>query len=75
MTVAMTMTSEEWTRRFAARIQEQAGWSEEAAMQCAQAAAESHDYMERNSGREPQWLDPEDAADDEMSYWEDDGDE
>lgn len=63
------MTREEWTRRFADRIKAVAEWDEESAMSCATAAAEqNHEF----NGDE--WLDPEDEADVEMSYFTDDED-
>lgn len=64
---ATTMTREEWTRRYANRMKEVAGLSEEDAMECANNAAE--DNLQQNGD---EWLDPEDDADCEMSYWTDD---
>jgi hypothetical protein len=59
----------EWTRRYAARLMEAGGVEEIPAIQMAEAAAENFNY----NGDE--WLDPEDDADVEMSYWENDGDD
>ncbi len=59
------MTREEWTRRYAARLKEVAGIPDETAMQLAHVGA---DENFANNGDE--WLDPEDDADVEMSYWD-----
>lgn len=63
-------SKEEWQRRFAARIMACASWDEIPAMQCAEAGfelmvAEAPEFV----------LDPEGAADEEISCWTDDGDE
>lgn len=57
----------EWQRRFAARIVQVCGWDAASAAASAKAAAEQN-Y--ENNGDE--WLDPEDEADVEISYMEDD---
>jgi hypothetical protein len=62
-----TLTREEWTRRFAARMMEVGGVLEHAAMDMAVAAAAEN--LEYNGD---EWQDPEDDADDEMSFWEND---
>lgn len=60
------MTREEWTRKFAARIMAVHKWDESDAMMVAEEVAD----------RDPDgdWLDPEEEADVEMSYWTDDDD-
>lgn len=75
MTTKTTMTREEWTRRFAARIREVAGLDEDESISVANAAADEHERNEREAGGTVDWLDPEDEADVELSYWTDDGDE
>lgn len=63
-------SKEEWQRRFAARIMACASWDEIPAMQCAEAG------FELMVSEAPEFvLDPEGAADEEMSCWTDDGDE
>jgi hypothetical protein len=63
-------SKEEWQRRFAARIMTCASWDEIPAMQCAAAG------FELMVSEAPEFvLDPEGAADEEMSCWTDDGDE
>lgn len=54
----------EWTRRYAARVAESTGLSIEEAMHVAEVGADSVD--------DDDWTDPEGAALDEMSYWDDD---
>ena len=75
MTTTEALTREEWIRRYAARVMEAASWDERPAMMAAQAAAESEERDASEEGRAVEWKDPEDAADSEMSYWTDDGDE
>jgi hypothetical protein len=65
-----TMTREEWQRRYAAHLMDKGGMSQNHAIECAEAAG---DQNFRNNGDE--WLDPEDDADVEMSYWDDDGEQ
>jgi len=75
------ISQEEWTRRYAARIMEQADWPEHAAMNAARVGAEEYERSERAAGNAVEWwggpggmIDtPEDCADEEMSYWTDDG--
>lgn len=67
---ADTMTREEWERRFADRIKEVSGLEEQQAVEVARIAAEQN---LADNGDE--WLDPEDDADVEMSYWDDDDEE
>jgi hypothetical protein len=73
---------EEWQRRYAARIMERAGWPEHAAIEAARVGAEEYERNERAAGNAVVWLGvsaggpwdtPEDLADEEMSYWDDDG--
>lgn len=68
-----TLTREAWIRRFADRIKEVAKWDEEGAIECATEAANQHERNERAAGNTIDWMDPEDEADVEMSYWDDDG--
>jgi hypothetical protein len=75
MTTTEALNREEWMRRYAARVMESASWDERPAMMAAQAAAESEERYASEEGRAVEWKDPEDAADSEMSYWTDDGDE
>jgi hypothetical protein len=56
------MDEKEWRAKFAARIQKMSNFPEAFCRDCAE-GAEYHPEM-----------DPEEAADTEMSYWEDDGD-
>jgi hypothetical protein len=72
MATTEALTRDEWSRRFAARIMEVAGWDERAAMRCAAEAANQHESNEREAGDTVDWLDPEEYADVEMSYWDDD---
>lgn len=66
------MTPEEWQRRCAARYMERGGVGEHSAIQMAREAwVQEQDHGDPNSG----WMSPEEAADEDMSYWEDDGDE
>ena len=73
MTTTETLTREEWCRRYAVRVMEQAHWDERPAMMAAQVGAESEEQHAREEGRPVEWKDPEGAADSEMSYWTDDG--
>lgn len=61
------LTRAEWERRYAAHLMKVGGVSEIPAIQMAQGAAQENFD---NNGDE--WLDPEDDADVEMSYWEND---
>lgn len=64
-----TLSKEEWLNRYAARIVDRAGWDKDSAMACAVAGYEAElecgDFSET----------PEDMADEEMSYFTDDGEE
>ena len=72
---------EEWQRRYAARIMKRAGWPEHAAIDAAKVGAEWYEEQERSCGNAVVWRggpsgadnSPEDQADEEMSYWTDDG--
>jgi hypothetical protein len=66
--MANEITREEWERRYAARLIEVSGIEAEKAQEFATTAATEN---LRNNGDE--WLDPEDDADVELSYWENDG--
>lgn len=74
---------EEWERRYAARIMERAGWPEHAAIEAGRVGAEEFERNEREAGNAVVWRGapvgrfetPEEQADEEMSYWEDDGDD
>jgi len=71
----------EWERRYAARIRQRAGWTEEEAAEAARVGADEYERNERAAHNVVTWQDktvagansPEDEADEEMSYWEDDG--
>ena len=60
------LSRDEWSRRYAARIAAVAGWDQASADAAAEALPD--EYM-------GDYASPEEAADDEMSNWEDDGDE
>mgnify|MGYP000650359195 CR=1 FL=1 len=72
---------EEWERRYAARIMERAGWPEHAAIGASKVGSEEYEAQERDCGNAVVWWGgpsgtnntPEDQADEEMSYWENDG--
>ena len=66
---APTMTRVEWVRRWAERFESQTGFN---ADDLAEIAASAEEDTARYVGREPVWEDPEDAADEELSYWGDD---
>ena len=71
----------EWERRYAARIMEQAGWPEHAAIKASKIGSEEYERQERGCGNAVVWWGgpnganntPEAEADEEMSYWTDDG--
>lgn len=64
-----TLSKDEWLKRYAARIVDRAGLDQESAMACALAGYEAE--LEGGDFGET----PEDMADEEMSYFTDDGDE
>ena len=63
---ASAMSRDEWRRRYAARIAAVAGWDQASADAAAEAVPDEYigDYDS-----------PEEAADDEMGHWENDGDD
>lgn len=61
----MPSAKDEWMAKYCLRLIERSGIDKESALACYHAAEDSHDYE----------ADPVEAADDEMSYWDDDGDE
>lgn len=67
------ITDAEWKRRYAARLMERGGMPELAAIECAEEgyrlAVEEY-TTDMNDGL----ADPIEAADEEMSIWENDGD-
>ena len=66
------MTPDEWKRRYAARMMLMTDAPERAAIEAAEAGFE---YATEAWGKfSAEWEGPENAADEEMSYWEDDGD-
>lgn len=65
MTKEKALTEDEWMRRLRARLVERAGPG-------ADEVADAASFAEWSEGFED---DPEGAADEEMSYWTDDGDE
>jgi hypothetical protein len=70
----------EWERRYAARVQQVAGWTAEEAAECARVGAETYEHNERAAGNVVMFAatedsTPESEADDEMSYWTDDGED
>ncbi len=75
MTTTDALTRDEWMRRYAARVMERAGWAERPAIVVSRASADTEEEEARADGRAPAWVDPEGAADSEMSYWTDDEDE
>ena len=66
---AAPMTREEWVRRWATRFREQTNLD---ATELAEVAANAEEDTARVAGRQPVWEYPEDAADEELSYWGDD---
>lgn len=60
------LSRDEWSRRYAARIAAVAGWDQASADAAAEAVPDEYigDYDS-----------PEEAADDEMGHWENDGDD
>lgn len=72
------ITRDEWTRRYATRIHELAGWAMEEAAEAARVGAD----MLEQEGEAPWWGSPgeayntpEDEADEEMSCWTNDGED
>ena len=75
------ITRAEWESRYAAQVRKRAGWTHEEAAECARVGAEAYEEQERGCGNAVVWWGgpsgadntPEDQADEEMSYWTDDG--
>lgn len=65
------MDSIEWLNRCAAQYQKRGGLTEVEAKQAALLCLESCDPIDAEDFAD----NPEDAADEDMSYWTDDGDE
>jgi hypothetical protein len=80
MTDFVEISREEWTKRYAKRIMDVAGWAQEEADAAAIVGAECYEQNERAAGNKVLWigypagmlLTPEENADEEMSYWEND---
>lgn len=74
------MTEQEWQERFKSRIVERltvedTKWTREEAIAAAQAEWEG---LSGSVGEDAHWAldeNPEDSADESLSYWDDDGDE
>ena len=77
------ITRDEWIRRYATRIHEQAGWTMEEAAEAARVGADEYERNARESGEAVVWWGgpdgerntPETEADEEMSCWTDDGED
>jgi hypothetical protein len=75
------ITRAEWENRYAAQVRKCAGWTLEAATKCARVGAEVYEENERAAGNAVVWWGgpnganntPEAEANEEMSYWIDDG--
>lgn len=67
------LSRDEWERRYAARLMSRGGMEERIAMACARGASEEFESDERAAGNVLSWDEPEEMADEEMSYWENDG--
>lgn len=75
------ISREAWVARYAARIVERALWSDSEGLEAAEVGADEYERSERGCGNAVVWWGgpsgadntPEDAADEEMSYWDDDG--
>ena len=68
----------EWEHRYAARVRQRTGWTLELAAECARVGAEAYAQSERAAGNVVMFeasadSTPESEADEEMSYWTDDG--
>jgi len=70
-----------WEERYAAQVRKRAGWTPAEADECARVGAIAYEESERAAGNAVVWWGgpsganntPEDEADEEMSYWTDDG--
>lgn len=67
------MTREEWIDRYAKRVTVVADWTPEEARHAAEAGADVYEQNERAAHNALAWENPEDEADEEMSYWTNDG--
>lgn len=82
-TELVVISREEWERRYADRMHAVSGCGPEFAKEAARVGAEEHERNERAAGNAVAWCGapvgrletPEEQADEEMSYWEDDGDD
>ena len=68
------MTREEWITRYAAYMKSVAGLSDAEAVEVTNPAIEAVEQEAKDYGTDPDWTDPEGAADEELSYWTDDSD-
>lgn len=66
------MERDEWQARCAARYKTVAGLNDVAAMQAAEATADVE--HEEHGASAIAWTPPEEAADEDMACWDDDGD-
>jgi len=70
------MTRDEWKARYAARIMERTDMDAVDAADIAEVGAECHEQNESAAGCKVDWDDkwaiPEDMADEELSYWDND---
>lgn len=74
------ISREEWEKRYAKRIIDEAGWDQESADEAAKVGAQCYEQNERAAGNKVIWIGwprgtlctPEEQADEEMSYWEND---
>lgn len=75
------ITRAEWEQRYAAQVRKSAGWTLEEAAEAARVGAEEYERNERGCGNAVVWWGgpnganntPEAEADEEMSYWDNDG--
>lgn len=68
------LTDAEWKRRYAARLMERGGMPEKPAIE---AAADAYREAVKDYGfsMDDGLIEPEEAADEEMSYWENDAED
>lgn len=74
------ITRDEWVRRYAARVMEKAALTQEQADEVAKVGAEAYEESERAAHNKVMWCgessggnsSPEDVADEELSYWDND---
>lgn len=75
------ISREEWIRRYADRVHAVTGCGPEFALETAKVGADCYEEDEWQPNKPVVWwggpsgehMSPEDAADEEMSYWDDDG--